>query len=54
MPDQIIALCENHDCAEHGARRRLDGFVEHGVIYLNDDDDAACPECGQACEVSRG
>ena len=39
--------CANPACCEHAIVRELPAFEELGGVFLRNDDDALCCECGQ-------
>lgn len=44
----VEMICTNPACPEHDFVQELPAFAEFGRLFLYDDDDVLCRECGQA------
>jgi hypothetical protein len=43
----VEKTCTNPSCCEHGLVQELPAFAERGRLFLYDDDDVLCHECGE-------
>lgn len=43
----VEKTCTNPSCCEHDFVQELPAFAEFGRLFLYDDDDVFCRECGQ-------